>query len=75
MAEIDNITLMMAIQAVNEQIKKYEQLLTSETLRDAGEIQELVFSYEKAEEVLRAAYEANWSAGGNLPEYSVLVGS
>ena len=34
MAELDNITLMMAIQAVNAEITKYEHLLTSETLRD-----------------------------------------
>lgn len=74
MSEIDNITLMMAIQAVNEQIKKYEQLLTSETLRDPEQIQELIFSYEKAAEVLRGSYEANWVRGGNLPEYSALVG-
>jgi len=38
MAELDNITLMMAIQAVNEQINKYEHLLTSETLRDLEDI-------------------------------------
>lgn len=75
MSEIDNITLMMAIQAVHEQIKKYEQLLTSETLRDPAEIQELVFSYEKALEVLRIAYEAKWIQGGNLPAYYALVNS
>jgi hypothetical protein len=75
MSKIDNITLMMAIQAVNEQIKKYEQLLTSETLRDAAEIQELVFSYEKALEALRLAYEANWVQDGNLPAYDALVNS
>ncbi len=73
MAEVDNITLMMSIQAVNEQIKKYEELLTSETLRDAEEIQSLVFSYEKAADVLKEAYISNWSPGSNLPEYSALV--
>lgn len=73
MAEIDNLTLMMAIQAVNEQIKKYETLLTSETLRDPEEIQSLIFTYEKAAEVLRKAYEKAWSEGSNLPEYKDLV--
>lgn len=73
MPEVDNITLMMSIQAVNEQIKKYEELLTSETLRDPEEIQSLVFSYEKAAEVLKDVYVSNWSPGSNLPEYSSLV--
>jgi hypothetical protein len=73
MAEVDNITLMMSIQAVNEQIIKYENLLTSETLKDAEEIQSLVFSYEKAAAVLKEAYTRNWSKGGNMPEYNTLV--
>ena len=64
---------MMSIQAVTEQIKKYESLLTSETLKDAEEFQSLVFSYEKAAEVLKEAYTMNWSKGGNLPEYNTLV--
>lgn len=73
MAELDNITLMMAIQAVNEQINKYEHLLTSETLRDLEDIQSLIFSYEKAAAALKEAYESEWSKGSNLPEYSTLV--
>lgn len=73
MADIDLITLMMSIQAVNEQIKKYESLLTSETLRDPEEIQSLIFSYEKAAEILKEAYLQNWSEGSNLPAYSILV--
>jgi len=63
----------MSIQAVNDQIRRYEQLLTSETLRDPEEIQSLLFSYEKAASVLKEAYIVNWSTGGNLPEYSALV--
>jgi hypothetical protein len=70
MAEVDIITLMMSIQAVNEQIKKYEALLTSETLRDPEEIQALIFSYEKAAEVLKNAYAQEWHEGSNLPKYS-----
>jgi hypothetical protein len=72
-AELDNLTLMMAIQAVRDQIQRYESLLTSETLRDPEEIQSLIFSYEKAAERLKEAYEREWSAGSNLPPYSKLV--
>lgn len=73
MANVDGITLMMAIQAVNEQIKKYEELLTSETLRDREEIELLVLSYEKAATVLREAYENEWIEGGNLPLLNKIV--
>lgn len=73
MADVDPITLMMSIQAVNEQIRKYEELLTSETLRDRKEIESLVFSYEKALNALKGAYLLDWSQGSNLPEYSTLV--
>jgi predicted translin family RNA/ssDNA-binding protein len=73
MAEVDIITLMMSIQAVNEQIKKYEALLTSESLGDPEEIQSLILSYEKASVVLKSAYMAEWHQGSNLPNYFELV--
>ena len=73
MAEVDGLTLMMAIQAVNAEIRRYEQLLTSETLRDPEEIQSLIFSYEKTAEELKAAYESEWKEGTNLPPYSELI--
>lgn len=73
MAEVDSITLMMAIQAVRAQIERFEALLTSETLRDPEEIQSLIFSYEKARDRLREAYEREWTEGSNLPPYSKLV--
>lgn len=69
MAEVDIITLMMSIQAVYEQIKKYEALLISETLRDPEEIQSLIFSYEKAADALENAYNQDWHEGSNLPKY------
>lgn len=48
MAELDNLTLRMAIQAVQGQIRHFESLLTSQTLRDPEEIQSLILSCEKA---------------------------
>lgn len=73
MAELDNLTLMMAIQAVQGQIRHFESLLTSQTLRDPEEIQSLILSYEKAAERLREAYEEQWNEGSNLPPYSKIV--
>ena len=64
---------MMAIQAVAQEIRRHELLLTSETLRDPEEIQSLIASYEKAAERLREAYEGEWTAGSNLPPYAKLV--
>ena len=61
------MTLMMAIQAVREELKRYDLLLTSETLRDPEEIQLLILSYEKTLQRLKEAYEAVWSEGSNLP--------
>lgn len=69
MAEVDNITMLAAIQAVHAEIRRYEHLLTSETLRDREEIEDLVFSYEKAAESLRESYEKAWKPGTNLPAY------
>jgi hypothetical protein len=74
-ADVDSLTLMMAIQAVRDQIERFETLLTSETLRDPEKIQSLIFTYEKAARRLKEAYEKDWSEGSNLPPYSDLVPS
>jgi hypothetical protein len=73
MADVDGLTLMMAIQAVDQEIQRHELLLTSQTLRDPEEIQSLIATYEKAADRLREAYEAEWTAGSNLPPYAKLV--
>jgi hypothetical protein len=73
MAEVNGMTLMLAVQAVHAEIKRYELLLTSEALRDREEIQSLVFSYEKALSRLREAYESELVKSSNLPPYSKLV--
>ncbi len=73
MADVSGSTLMMAIQAVHRQIRHYEGLLESQTLRDPQEIQSLILSYEAAARELKAAYRQERGAGSNLPEYEVLV--
>jgi len=69
MASIDGITLLMAIQAVEAEIGRYESLLTSETLRDREQIQSLVLSYERAAQRLKDAYLDERRQGSNLPPY------
>ena len=73
MADIGGATLMMAIQAVHRQIRHYEDLLESETLRDPQEIQSLILSYEAAARELKVAYRQEREGGSNLPEYEALV--
>jgi hypothetical protein len=74
MAEVDGGTLMMAIQAVRDKIARLESLLQSETLRDAGAIQDLLMSFDRAAEKLKVAYEFERRGGRvNLPPYEDLV--
>jgi hypothetical protein len=73
MADVGGLTLMMAIQALHQQIRYYEQLLTSETLRDPEKIQSLILSYENAGANLKEAYLEERKTGSNLPSYEILV--
>ena len=73
MADVSGATLMMAIQAVHRQIRYYEGLLESETLRDPQEVQSLILSYEAAARELKVAYQQERGGGSNLPEHEVLV--
>jgi hypothetical protein len=66
MADIDNDTLLVALQAVYESIKRYEELLTSETLRDPENITELLITYDEALKVLKSVYQEQINAGAHL---------
>lgn len=56
MQELDNFTLMMAIQAVNSKIHRYEQLLSNTMLNEKEEVRNLLDSYQKALTKLKRAY-------------------
>jgi len=73
MADVSGATLMMAVQAVHRQIRYYEGLLESDTLRDPQEIQSLILSYEAAARELKIAYRQECGGGSNLPEYEALM--
>ena len=73
MADVDGLTLMMAIQAVHQQIRYYEKLLDSETLRDPQQIQSLILSCEKTAQNLKEAYLEERMAASNLPSYETLI--
>ncbi len=73
MVEINISTLMISIQALSKQIEYFEGLLSSETVRDKGEIQELLLSFDNAAENLKEAYQEKRVNSSNYPEYEQLI--
>lgn len=67
MPSIDNDTLLISLQAVYQNVKRYESLLDSETLSDTENIEELLISYDEALKVLKSLYGEQLSLGANLP--------
>jgi hypothetical protein len=73
MANIDNNTLLVALQSVYESVNRYEQLLKSETLKDPENITELLISYDEALGVLKSVYQEQVDNGANLPPLNAIV--
>jgi hypothetical protein len=72
MAEVSGRTLMMALQAVDAAISRFEEYRDEDGELEAG-LEELRFAYSRAEMELKAAYlEARKSTPG-LPPYEKLV--
>lgn len=67
MPNIDNDTLLISLQSVYQNIKRYESLLDSETLSDPENIEELLCSYDEALSVLKSLYIEQLNSGANLP--------
>lgn len=72
MADISIGTLMMSIQAVKKEISSLESLLTSETLSDGADIQDLLCAYEEAGSELKSLYIQKQRFTKNYPEYESL---
>lgn len=73
MVDLDDSTLIICIQSVNEQMKYLKSLLTSETLRDADQIEDLILSYQQAAAELRREYLNQWDETSNMPRYEELI--
>lgn len=65
-------TVFMSLQAVKKEIANLEHLLTSETLSDGADIQDLLFAYEDAERELRDIYKQQQKFTANYPDYDSL---
>lgn len=73
MPNIDNDTLLIALQSVYESVNRYEQLLKSETLKDPENITELLISYDEALGVLKSVYQEQVDGGANLPPLNAVI--
>ena len=73
MPEINGLTLMMAIQAVDSKITEIVKRLENDNSPEAGELELLLLSYEKTLTALKMGYEQALQTPGNLPPYDQLV--
>lgn len=73
MVDLDDSTLIICIQSVNEQMKYLKSLLTSETLRDADRIEDLILCYQQAAAELKREYLHQWDETSNMPRYEELI--
>ncbi len=75
MAEVNEIALIMAIQAVDEKMCALEAQMEEADLEDSElpDLQLEYLDYMKAAHALRAAYEGALVPGDSLPPYAELV--
>lgn len=73
MAEIDNATLIVALQAVFESANRYEAILDSETLSDPENVTEILMNYDEALRVLKAVYKIELDSGADLPPLESII--
>lgn len=74
MANVDGQTLLMAVQAVQAQIRALEaQIDRAGEDDDVSDQEDLLMGYVKVADALRIAYEAEELVSSNLPPYDMLV--
>ena len=75
MAQVNEIALMMAIQAVDEKMWSLKEQVDKADPDDADlpYVEEELLSYSKAADDLRVAYENAIKPGDSLPPYEELV--
>lgn len=74
MANVDGQTLLMAVQAVQVQIRSLTvQIDQTDEDVDVSDLEDMLLSYTQAAEALRQAYEAEELISSNLPPYDTLA--
>lgn len=74
MAEIDGVTLRMAIQAVDAMINDLANQLEANDSQETGELELRLLKYEAALEKLKVGYEVEQKISNNLPPFEKLIG-
>lgn len=72
MPNISITTLLMSIQAVKHEIVRLKQLLTSETLQNIEDVEELLLAYGYAEAELKELYIREQKTTSSHPDYDSL---
>ncbi len=66
-------TLMVAIQCVNAEINRLDQLLNNDDADNPEELEQLLLSFDLAASDLKNAYESALEQYGALPAYDELI--
>lgn len=74
MTTLSGQTLVVAIQAVDSELRNLHQEITAAVGPDRAGLQALLVSYARAAEELKEAYLDVLEPGTNLPPYPELVG-
>lgn len=75
MSDLSGPTLMMAIQAVDAEMRRLKADLAGADPDEQADIQDLLLTNAKAAEELKEAYLRARADASNLPPYSELVGT
>ena len=76
MPEVNGRTLVMAVQAVDAQVRTLSrQIDAASEDDDVTDLEDLLLSYMNTAAELRTAYEAALKLTSNLPPYAKLVGA
>jgi hypothetical protein len=73
MVNLDSQTLLASLQAVRDQVFKYETLLESDTVTDIETYEELLLMYKEALSVLSSHYQGAVDSGENLPPLDAVL--
>ena len=73
MANIDGLTLGMAVQAMDYQIRALAKQVDETEGPEGADLEDLLLRYMTAAEVLRRGYEEERAVLSNLPPYERLV--
>lgn len=73
MQPVSGLTLMVAIQSVDAEIRRLEAECEAETGPELPDLQDLLLSYHNAADELRKAYIEECRHVINLPPYEMLI--